>query len=42
MFQNDLKPSDDEWDDIYFDYKAEENVQESLFVGLEKEDVDRQ
>lgn len=42
VFQNEIQPSDDEWVDIYFDYKAEENVQESLFLALERAEVDPQ
>jgi hypothetical protein len=41
VFQTDLTPTSDEWVDIYFDLNAEENVQESLFIALEDNEVDQ-
>lgn len=40
VFQTELKPTSDEWVDIYFDLNAEENIQESLFIALEANEVD--
>lgn len=40
VFQTDLSPTSNEWVDIYFDMKAEENIQESLFIALEDSEVD--
>jgi hypothetical protein len=39
-FQSELKPHNDNWVDVYFDVSAEESVQESLFVALQKEEID--
>jgi len=41
VFQTDLTPNDDFWIDIYFDMLAEENIQESLFLPLEKNEIDK-
>ena len=40
VFQTDLKPTSNEWVDIYFDMVAEENIQESLFLALDESEVD--
>ena len=40
VFQTDLTPVSDEWVDIYFDMLAEENIQESLFIALDENEVD--
>lgn len=40
VFQTELKPVSDEWVDIYFDIRAEDNVQESLFLALDDSEVD--
>ncbi len=40
VFQTELKPTSNEWVDIYFDLAAEENVQESLFLALDESEVD--
>ena len=40
VFQTELEPISDEWIDIYFDMYAEENMQESLFLALDKYEVD--
>lgn len=40
VFQRELEPSSDIWTDIYFDFNAEESIQESLFIALEDEEVD--
>lgn len=39
-FQNELKPNDDDWVDIYFDMKAIDNAQESLFIALDSSEID--
>ena len=40
VFQTELEPTSSEWVDIYFDLEAEENIQESLFLALDKNEVD--
>jgi hypothetical protein len=40
VFQTELKPDTKEWIDIYYDLLAEENIQESLFLALEAQEVD--
>ncbi len=40
VFQSELEPNQDNWVDIYFDMLAEENIQESLFLPLEDNEVD--
>lgn len=40
VFQTELKPNNNNWVDIYFDLKAVENIQESIFLALEKSEVD--
>ena len=40
VFQTELKPTSNEWVDIYFDLNAEENIQESLFIALDASEVD--
>ncbi len=40
VFQTELEPISREWTDIYFDLDAEENIQESLFLALDKSEVD--
>lgn len=40
VFQTELKPVSDEWVDIYFDMFAVDNIQESMFLALEKSEVD--
>lgn len=40
VFQTNLKPTTNEWIDIYFDLNAVENVQESTFLALEDSEVD--
>jgi hypothetical protein len=39
-FQTELQPEDADWIDIYFDMRAPENFQESLFHALQAEEVD--
>jgi len=41
VFQTELTPISREWIDIYFDVDAEENIQESLFLALDKTEVDK-
>ncbi|TKJ40362.1 hypothetical protein CEE37_08525 [candidate division LCP-89 bacterium B3_LCP] len=41
VFQTDLSPNNDPWIDIYFDMLAEENIQESLFLPIEEDMVDK-
>lgn len=41
VFQTELKPTSDEWVDIYFDLSAQENVQESMFLALDNTEVDQ-
>ncbi len=40
VFQTDLSPVSDEWVDIYFDMLSEDNIQESMFLALDDEEVD--
>lgn len=40
VFQTTLDPNSNEWVDIYFDLKANESVQESAFLALEKSELD--
>lgn len=40
VFQTELKPESAEWVDIYFDMQAKENLQESLFLALDRPEVD--
>ncbi|MEX2592821.1 MAG: DUF262 domain-containing protein, partial [Anditalea sp.] len=40
VFQTSLKPSSNEWIDIYFDLKANNYVQESAFLALEESEID--
>ncbi|BCO08153.1 hypothetical protein GF1_05290 [Desulfolithobacter dissulfuricans] len=40
VFQTELTPIENNWIDIYFDIMAEENIQESLFLPLENNEVD--
>lgn len=41
VFQNDLTPNEIvDWTEIYFDFKANADAQESLFIPLPKADVD--
>lgn len=42
VFQNQIEVTskNQNWIDIYFDFKADENVQESLFIPLKDEEVD--
>jgi hypothetical protein len=40
VFQTDLIPVSDEWVDVYFDMLAIDNIQESMFLALEKAEVD--
>jgi len=39
-FQTELKPQNADWVDIYFDMAAKENIQESLFMALQPNEVD--
>lgn len=42
VFQTELEhQEDDNWKDIYFDFSSQEDVQESQFLALEAEEVDR-
>ena len=41
-FQTELEPNSDDWLDVYFDMKAEENNQESLFAALSPVEVDEE
>ncbi|MFG3080517.1 GmrSD restriction endonuclease domain-containing protein [Streptomyces parvulus] len=41
VFQTELKPKEQAvWTDIYFDYRVAADAQESLFIPLEKDEVD--
>lgn len=40
VFQTDLVPEDNNWTDIYFDLNAAENLQESMFIPLDDDEVD--
>jgi hypothetical protein len=40
VFQTELIPNEGRWVDIYFDLKAIENVQESIFLALASSEVD--
>jgi hypothetical protein len=40
VFQTELVPNNDKWVNIYFDLKAIENIQESIFLALEDSEVD--
>jgi hypothetical protein len=40
VFQTELTPNNDKWVNIYFDLKAVENIQESIFLALETSEVD--
>ena len=40
VFQTEIEPIDNDWIDIYFDMLAVENIQESLFLPLEENEVD--
>lgn len=40
VFQTELTPNKGKWVDIYFDLKAIENIQESIFLALENSEVD--
>jgi hypothetical protein len=40
VFQTELTPNQGKWVDIYFDLKAIENVQESIFLALVSSEVD--
>lgn len=40
VFQTELTPNQGKWVNIYFDLKAIENVQESIFLALEDSEVD--
>lgn len=42
VFQTELAPFDESWTDIYFDLQSEENIQESIFIPLETEEVNPQ
>jgi hypothetical protein len=39
VFQTILKPTTNEWVDIFFDLDAQENIQESTFVALDQSEV---
>lgn len=41
VFQTTLTPITNEWVDMYFDLDAVENIQESIFVALEQNEVDK-
>lgn len=41
VFQTELEPVSKDWIDIYFDMEAEENIQESLFIALSDNEVDK-
>lgn len=40
VFQTELNPTSNEWVDIYFDMLSEENIQESLFLALDENEID--
>lgn len=42
VFQTELEPQSDEWVDVYFDLLAQDTIQESLFLALEPNEVDKQ
>lgn len=42
VFQTDLEPVSQDWIDIYFDMQAEENIQESMFIALSGNEVDKE
>lgn len=39
-FQSELKPQSADWTDIYFDMAAADNLQESVFLPLDPDDID--
>lgn len=41
VFQNELPETDKDWIDIYFDMDANESLQESCFLALEENEVDK-